>query len=533
MQNTTLLTFLTSILFSVCVFANDETQSPAQESEELLVSAFRQATALELNSSVSVLDRETIASTSLGHAQELIRLIPNMNLSGEGSRARYFQLRGIGELEQYEGAPNPSIGFIVDDIDLSGVGGVTSLFDIQQFEVLRDPQATRFGANAIAGLVYVQSADATAQRESNVQLMLGSDDTMAAGVTFGGALNDSLNGRFSIHRYGNNGFYDNVSLGVNDSNERDELVSRGKLQWDLGNGWQAKLSGLYANFDNGYDAWSDQNGRTTYSDHPGRDEQKTTGGSVKFSGPLNANTDFVSISAYAASDILFSYDGEWGDADYWAPYIYDFIYSDDRERETLSQEFRILSSPGGRILDGKADWLLGVYAQTLDESNDIASRGVYDDSADAPFSYCTPCLSDSRLKSAYDSANYAVFAKLNVDISERVALALGMRFERWKADYADIFIDEVFGDPDQPLMHEFHPRETLWGGDFSLDYPLTDYSRIYGLVSRGYKAGGFNPSLARALGPGSVLDPASIAFDPESLWNYEIGIKGLWLYSKK
>ena len=65
--------------------------------------------------------RASLREAALQHFEELIELVPNMNSSGEGSRARYFQLRGIGELEQYEGAPNPSVGFIIDDID--GVSG--------------------------------------------------------------------------------------------------------------------------------------------------------------------------------------------------------------------------------------------------------------------------------------------------------------------------------------------------------------------------------------------------------------------------
>jgi len=99
------LTILFAFLASWPVWAvNHSEQEPL---EEVVVSAFRQVSAHELDASVSVLDTETVESATLSHFQELIELIPNMNLSGEGSRARYFQLRGIGELEQYEGAPNP------------------------------------------------------------------------------------------------------------------------------------------------------------------------------------------------------------------------------------------------------------------------------------------------------------------------------------------------------------------------------------------------------------------------------------------
>ncbi len=523
----------------VCTLADDSADEsyeyPPGPLEEVVVSEFRRSSVQDLDSSITVLNREVIETATLQHFEELISLIPNMNYSGDGARARYFQMRGIGELEQYEGAPNPSVGFIIDDIDLSGVGGISNVFDLQQVEVLRGPQATRFGASALAGLVYVQSADPSGDFDVNAEIMAGNDETFGAGAAIGGRLADRLDGRFSLHHYQGNGFYDNVALDTDDSNERDEWTARGKLLWDIGGDWEAKLSLLYANFDNGYDAWSPENGRITFSNNPGRDEQETWGGSLKFSGPLGSSVDFVSISSYAESDVLFSFDGEWGDTAYWSPYGYDYIYSDTRNRDSLVQEFRLLSSPGGRLFNDRTDWVLGAYFQRLEESDEILSSGLYDDSADAPWSYCTPCLDYTTLDSDYQSKNYSIFGRLDSDLTDRMRLNFGLRYERCKADYADAFRDYIYGDPDQPVRNDFRPRENLWGGDISLDYQLGDDARVYGLISRGYKAGGFNPSLARALGPGAALDPGvaldpgAIAYDPEKLMNYETGIKGLWL----
>jgi outer membrane receptor protein involved in Fe transport len=529
---TSILAFLPVFSFAGDDAGDEEFSYPPGPLEEIVVSEFRQSTTLELNSSITVLNRETIESASVQDFEELISLIPNMNFSGDGARARYFQMRGIGELEQYEGAPNPSIGFIVDDIDLSGVGGISNVFDIQRLEVLRGPQATRFGASALAGLVYVQSADPGADLDVNAEALAGNDGTFAAGAAAGGGIAENLSGRFSLHHYQGNGFYDNVSLGVDDSNERDEWTGRGKLLWNIGGGWEARLSGLYADFDNGYDAWSPENGRLTFSDNPGRDEQQTWGGSLKVTGPINPSIDFVSITGYANSEVLFSFDGEWGDADYWSPYGYDYIYSDLRDRDSLTQEFRLVSSPQGRLFNDRTDWVLGAYAQKLEESDDILSAGLYDDSVDEPWSWCTPCLDHSTLQSAYESKNHAIFGRLDSDLTDRLRLNFGLRFERWKADYTDAFTDHIHGDPRQPVRHDFHPEENLWGGDLSLDYQLISGTRLYGLVSRGYKAGGFNPSLARALGPGAALGPEAIAYDPERLMNYEAGLKGLWLNGK-
>ncbi|HEX7237315.1 MAG TPA: TonB-dependent receptor plug domain-containing protein, partial [Gammaproteobacteria bacterium] len=142
--------------------------------EEIVVTAnFRESRIEELPVSVTVLDRAELKATTQQHFEEAIRSVPNLNLSGEGSRARYFQLRGVGELEQYDGAPNPSIGFIVDDIDFSGLGSVGTLFDVDRVEVLRGPQGTRYGANALGGLIYMRSQAPTPKLSADVEATAG------------------------------------------------------------------------------------------------------------------------------------------------------------------------------------------------------------------------------------------------------------------------------------------------------------------------------------------------------------------------
>ena len=122
--------------------------------DEIVVTAdFRGRTTSELPASVTVLNAEQIKALAVQHFEEIINTVPNLNWSGDGNRARYFQIRGVGELEQYQGAPNPSVGFLIDDIDFSGIGSVATLFDMQQIEVLRGPQGSRYGANALAGII--------------------------------------------------------------------------------------------------------------------------------------------------------------------------------------------------------------------------------------------------------------------------------------------------------------------------------------------------------------------------------------------
>lgn len=507
--------------------------------EELVVSGFRTVSPQELDTSITLLDATTIQQSAIGNFEELVQLVPNMNYSGEASRARYFQLRGIGEREQYEGAPNPSVGYIVDDIDLSGIGGVTATYDLQQIDLLRGPQSARYGSSALAGIVYVQSAMPTDELTGNFQLTGGSEDTYAAGAAIGGGLTDNLKGRFSVYQYTDNGFRDNEFLGKDDTNERDELTVRGKLSWDLGD-WNVLVSGLYADADNGYDAFTISNDDTMRSDNPGEDDQETKAGSVKVTGPLGGAMELVSITSLASSDIDFSFDGDWGNNPFWSelgaasgntPIVYDFVYVNPRERDTVSQEFRLVSTDEGRLFNDSTDWVLGVYYQNLDEDNGIDSRGVYEDI------FCPPgvCVTDRQIDSSFESDTYAVFAGTDTNLTDRLILSVGLRYERWEADYSDTWSDINFTGPPNGRTCEVaeldcDPDENLWGGHIALSYDWTDDLRTYARIARGFKAGGFNPSLAALQGtPDVSLGAEFLSYDDETLYNYELGLKSIWL----
>jgi len=501
--------------------------------EEIVVSGYRLTSPLALNASLTLLGQETIRLSTVEHFEELVQMVPNMNLSGEGSRARYFQLRGVGEREQYEGAPNPSVGYIIDDIDLSGIGGVASLYDVQQIEVLRGPQSARHGSSALAGVIYMQSAPPAEQTSMNVELTAGNDGLFSVGAAVGGKLSDRSSGRLSLHHFASNAFRDNDYLGRDDTNGRDELTARGKLQWSFANDWNALLTGLYMDFDNGYDAWTVRNDDITHTDKPGRDSQETRAGSLRLSGPLNDRFDLVSITSLADSDIFFSFDGDWGNDDFWqqyGDYIYNYEYINPRERNSLNQEFRLLSSPQGRLFNDSTDWVVGAFWQRLKEDNRISSTGIYDDSGEENF--CPPCFTDRQITSEYEADTLAFFGSLDARLNEKLGLSIGLRYERWEASYEDDWQDINYpGNPpggNSCTQFNCEPTENMWGGHVALSYDWHKNLKGYARIARGFKAGGFNPSLAALQGV-AMLGPEFIPYQPEYLWNYELGLKGLWL----
>src|ERR1700683_5244570 len=145
--------------FSFIAAANASETVDNQPLDEIIVTATLRSVSLEdLPGSASVLNESTLRDAGQQHFEDVLALVPNLNWAGDTSRPRYFQIRGIGELQQYQGAPNPSVGFLIDDIDFSGLGTAATLFDVDHIEVLHGPQGTLYGANALAGLIYMQSA---------------------------------------------------------------------------------------------------------------------------------------------------------------------------------------------------------------------------------------------------------------------------------------------------------------------------------------------------------------------------------------
>ena len=468
--------------------------------EEIVVTAdFRGRIASELPASVSIFDADQIRALAVQHFEELAGAVPNLNWSGDGHRARYFQIRGVGELEQYEGAPNPSVGLLIDDIDFSGIGTVATLFDIERAEVLRGPQGTRYGANALAGLIYLKSTEPAAARNGRFELDAGSDALFSAGVAFGGSLNsaDSMLYRVSGQHLRSDGFRDNPWLGRDDTNGRDETTFRARLAMEPAADLAIDLAAFYADVDNGYDAFALDNSYTVLSDRPGRDAQKSIGASVNVDWPVSERLRLRSITSVADSDIEFGFDADWGNAQSWAPVTYDYVTLTERRRRTFSQEFRLESAPAGEF-----SWLAGAYAQQLEDELDARNIGEYYD----PY-YDYSASLDDRLRSDYSALSTAVFGQLEWPLGASTRLVAGLRVERRSVRYADS--DGLAADPD----------ETMLGGEISLTHEFVDRLAGYVSLARGYKAGGFN------LG---FVPEGRREFAGESMWNLEAGVRSFW-----
>jgi iron complex outermembrane receptor protein len=490
---------------ALAVFSANYTLAAEESSVTLpsivVTSGFRGAALQEVPTSLTVVDEQKITERNAVHLEDLINLAPNVNSSSGASHAKYFQIRGIGERSQFIGPINPSVGVIMDGIDMSNIGGAATMMDAQQVEVLRGPQGTLYGANALAGLINIRSKDPTTVTSGDIEATLGTYNTRRLSAAVGGPINDSVGYRIAFESNKSDGFTENDYLNKDNTNNIDETLLRGKLRIEASDYQMIDLTAFYANIDNGYDAFSLDNTRTTLSDNPGHDRQETSAFAAKSTWTGNDAFTLETSLSYSESDLEYGYDEDWTYAGFYTPDISDPLDGEAisfdnyiRDNKTITGEARLISAPGAELFNGSTTWATGVY--------------YYNRSTDLHKAY-TSNYGNSNFTSEFETTRISVYGQLESKLSEKYILTTGLRIEHAESEYQDN--DGASSNPEDVLV----------GGRLALEYLANQHTTLYGLVSRGYKVGGFN-----------AVDslPANLQeFDTETLWNYEIGTKGNWL----
>ncbi len=460
----------------------------------IVISApFQQTPEEKLGASTSVIDGREIQNRGAEQLEDVLDLAPNVNYATGASRGRYIQIRGIGERSQFVEPVNYSVGVIVDGIDLTGISGAATLFDIRQVEILRGPQGTLYGANALAGLINVVSNAPSDYSAGGIELTAANYDTLSLNGFATGPINDSSAYRVAFQRNSSDGYIHNDYLGRDDTNNIDETSFRARFDWQAADNLHLDLVLLGVDIDNGYDAFSLDNTRHTLSDQPGHDRQLTDAMALKTSWLLNGGNELTALVSYADSDIEYGYDEDWS-----YPGICDglpcdgFAYSSFdnylRDNSNLALDLR-LAGPTG---PSRIEWTAGIYLRR--QNQDLRRE----------YTFAT-----EDFLSEYQTLNQAVYSEFRFPLNPATRLVTGVRFERRGADYND----NNGEDRDN--------SENMWGGKLAIERQLENGALAYGLVSRGYKAGGFNTNASI---PDNLRD-----FDQETMINYEVGVKAWWL----
>lgn len=520
----------------------------AQMLEEVVVTAQkREQTLKDVPISISAISGERLQNRSVDNMNDLSASIPNFFVA-EAQIDSNISIRGVqtGSNKGFE----QSVAMYFDGISYGRSQLIrTPLVDLERVEVLRGPQPTLFGKNAIAGAVNITSAKPTDEFEGKVSVSYESEQKeKQALLVLSGPLSDNLKGRLTASWRDIDGWVENELLKRKEP-QREEDYIRAQLTWDASDNLSVNFKAESANFDKyGYamEALAPQDGYSLV--FAGPISVETTENWVRASGDvesINEMTNFVITADYDMGDLTLT--SVTGYVDYDTKEILDVDYVGleilDRTNQSesysqFSQELRI-ASPGGE----KVDYIAGVFYQTADvDVTDEVYLGNFLALAGPPVSLMVDSYWDRVY--AQSSDLWSAFFQADINFSEQLALTIGARYSSEDKDGSrtvtidalptntapDALLAQLWGAVLNTGAHSIAGKRSENSFDplVRLSYDLTDDISAYVSYTQGSKAGGFDIRGNSIPGTPFVAVPGTFEFEGEEADNIELGIKMRW-----
>jgi len=421
----------------------------------------------------------------------------------------YF--RGVGSSPN-----NPGVTTYLDGVpQLNANSSNIELLDLDQIEFVRGPQGALYGRNTVGGLINVTSRrPALDAWRAAVDTEYGNynfrDERFAlAGPVVTNALGLSLAGGYSAR----DGYTKNDVTG-RFLDGREAFFGKLQLAWAPVETWEVRLiqtgerdrDGDYALGDLGFIRAHPQHVAHAGDGHTQRDVIAPT----LLVNHHGSAVDFAMITGL-----------EWWRTRDFTELAYDSMpfpvgTRNDGEKDfQFTEEFRFASAKDAPVTFGddlKLKWLAGLFIFTQNYRQDAVNNyapGVLSTNILFPVSATSPL---SRL----DDVGAGAYARGTLTIWDKLDLIAGVR-----GDYEDksAHLTTSYSPAIMPALTTSPQQDyPAISPQFGLDYHLTPNKTVYGTISRGFKAGGFNP-----------LAPAGReAYGQESSWNYEVGTKTAW-----
>jgi iron complex outermembrane receptor protein len=510
---------LVALLCASSVHAQQQEPEPAIA--EVTVTAQRRSEDVQrVPISVSVVGATALADHGIKTLTELIPFVPGFTGDAVGQGTPVWAIRGISTTA-FDVGSEPSIGVFIDDAYIGrNVTANTSFFDVDHVEVLKGPQGTLFGRNAVAGAINIVS-NKPRFNETSGRLTVGAGNYGQREGDF--ALNLSSNDDFAFRlsgsRYEFDGFQRNLSNGKR-VNGDDDWALRAGARWRFSESAEALLTVQH----NEYDSLSFRGPNVTtvadpftnsyYNNVPDdpHETNKVDGVNLRITSSLADDIELTSITDFRRDKFTF---GQSADA---TPDLSINFFQTDVGLRSISQELRLTGS------SEQYDWLAGVsFWREHAFAHD--TRLTADGFTLTALGFVPPgTLPDDLI--LFDQIggdavthSYAAYGDVTRRLSSRWSVKAGIRLTRDEKDWYS-----TTGEMDLQLLGPAIPGGRADAKDswtnvsprLVLDFEPNDRTLLYGSVTRGYKGGGFN----------TPTDGVSaIGFDPEHITAYELGFK--------
>ncbi len=505
--------------------------------EEITVTARRRDESLQsVPIAVTAFTAADLERRGISDITELAQSAPSVTL--EASRATNSTLtafiRGVGQQDPLAGFEQ-GVAIYLDDVYLARPQGtLLEVYDVERIEILRGPQGTLYGRNAVGGAIKYVTKRLSDEPSLSLRGSFGSYTQVDGVISASVPLSDKVRIGGAIASLNRDGFGENIDTGAENYN-KEILAFRASLEFEPSEDVFIRISGDYTDDDSNpryghranpgavggqpvlddvFDtrAGADTNASTSGID--GNNEVKAKGIQGLLEWNINENVTFKSITAYREdfTESVIDFDSLAVD-DFDAAVIYD--------NDQFSQEFQLAYA------SEKLQGLIGFYYLDASASNEF----------DVVLGQLGRVAFGTELTAftggVVETKAWSVFGEFSYDVTNELSLTLGGRYTNDKRS-ADILRQTFLGAPstffgnasavaiattsdfeNSRTFKKFTPRVVL-------DYTFNDDVTTYVSFSKGFKAGSFDPRGAN-LGPGG--QDVENGFAPENLTTYEVGVK--------
>ncbi|WP_320044306.1 TonB-dependent receptor [uncultured Desulfobacter sp.] len=452
---------------------------PSETLETITVTAQKtEENIQEVPISMSVFDEFTLEDRNIDNLEDIAQYTPGLQIFSKSAVKSSPSLRGLHSSDR-----NPTAGLYIDGAPITGgIGFDETLLDIERIEVLKGPQGTLYGKNAQVGVVNIITKKPTNETQGKIKGSLGSDSKRDISMNLSGALvEDTFYVGVAAKHYEKDGFVKSTTTGkIVDDREHD--YGKINFRWTPTDNLEASLVSSKTKYDNGDMSFglTSENDREVGNDYEGyvKSEIALTSLNVKYD--FSEAFSITSITAYRDYKDLRGFDWDYSnnDATRWHAV-------DDNRFKTYSEELRV------NYENDKIQLVSGIYLEKSDFH--------YDQENDKGW-----LSSIQNISKDIDGDTMGIFSHLTYDLSEKLSLIGGLRFGNEKLTYEDS-TETIDYDED-----DICPK-------IGLTYDLLKDLMSYVTISKGYRGGGFNTG---------APDGYSKSFDKETLWSYEVGLKG-------
>ncbi len=499
--------------------------------DEVVVTAERRSQSIQrVPIAITAVSGATIEKTDVRGIEDLVAKTPNISFTSNGSRDRKeISIRGVSnQLDPYSDVRPSSYGFYIDDFNVSTGTSNPDILDIERVEILRGPQATYYGRNAIGGAINITTKRPTNELSGQLNLGYASFNTIrVSGIVNIPIVKDVLAVRVSGQSETSDGNIKNINKigGGNDSEFKTvravvRFTPNERFSWDGTYSKSEETTGMRAGVPTGFltATWR----AVHYGNRPGNIADPdgvgfypTNRNKVNFNTPQSVGTNFwyastkaeylfdnfsvTAVGGYLKADVFNRGDVDGSSLD---------LYSENNVtyRDSKSGEIRI-QSRGDHTIDWATGFSFGQDTGQIDQSTFYGTQNKQGVAAGNVI---------TRLKTAATDDYQALFAQGTYHATDALSFIVAGRYS-WEQVERDILrqsngvtLDLVVGR--KKSFSNFSPRATL-------NYQVTSNTLVYATVSTGFKSGGVQ----------SAQLSLKTSYDSETVRNYEAGLKTRFL----